>query len=152
MPLLRRFLSTSVCSCPSCSAFSAVCPLPQVQDDAEAAAASRVAAPAAGGDGGNDAAALQHARATMGVAADEAEFQGVVPLEAKEYWWREKHKPRRPKFFNKVHTGAPLWSQTYSCLFLIKSLRCRNAHRCAPVASNMRRGGPSAAATLLPPD
>ncbi len=21
------------------------------------------------------------------------------------FWWHEKHKPRRPKYFNRVHTG-----------------------------------------------
>lgn len=88
----------------------------QVRQEAEGAAAAQLAAfqatptaastSAAAEDNGNDAAALRRARATIGVGADEAEFQGLVPLEAQEYWWREKHKPRRPKFFNKVHTGA----------------------------------------------
>lgn len=57
-------------------------------------------------DDSNDVAALQRARKAIGIGADEAEFRGVVPLEAQEYWWKERHKPRRPKFFNKVHTGA----------------------------------------------
>lgn len=24
---------------------------------------------------------------------------------AQVFWWHEKHKPRRPKYFNRVHTG-----------------------------------------------
>jgi hypothetical protein len=88
----------------------------QVQDEAEGAAAAELTAfhatssaaskAAAAEDDGNDEAVLRRARASIGIGADEVEFQGLVPLEAQEYWWREKHKPRRPKFFNKVHTGV----------------------------------------------
>eukprot|EP00798_Chlamydomonas_sp_ICE-L_P032163 gene32163-16697_t len=28
-----------------------------------------------------------------------------VPLESQVYWWHEKYKPRKPKYFNRVHTG-----------------------------------------------
>lgn len=82
----------------------------QQEGKAFAAAAARTTAgmSASSKEEANDVAALQHARAAMGVGADEAEFQGLVPLDAQEYWWREKHKPRRPKFFNKVHTGVLL--------------------------------------------
>jgi hypothetical protein len=81
----------------------------QVQQEVEASTSSVAAVTAvtsANMEEANDMAALQHARATMSVGADEAEFKGLVPLQAQEYWWREKHKPKRPKFFNKVHTGV----------------------------------------------
>ncbi|MEW5304764.1 MAG: hypothetical protein WDW36_007353 [Sanguina aurantia] len=32
-------------------------------------------------------------------------FGGEVALESRAYWWHEKHKPRKPKYFNRVHTG-----------------------------------------------
>ena len=28
-----------------------------------------------------------------------------VPLEQKVAWWHERYKPRKPKYFNRVHTG-----------------------------------------------
>eukprot|EP00892_Ulva_mutabilis_P006653 jgi/Ulvmu1/435/UM001_0442.1 len=69
---------------------------------AAAVVASARAAP--GGEGPGEGAMAQ-AMAAMGDSRDELNFRGVVPLEAREYWWREKYTPRQPKFFNKVHTG-----------------------------------------------
>ena len=28
-----------------------------------------------------------------------------VPLEQKVAWWHDRYKPRKPKYFNRVHTG-----------------------------------------------
>ncbi|CAI7909025.1 unnamed protein product, partial [Closterium sp. NIES-53] len=28
-----------------------------------------------------------------------------VPLETQVYWWHDKYRPRKPKYFNRVHTG-----------------------------------------------
>ncbi|GIL76926.1 hypothetical protein Vretimale_8609 [Volvox reticuliferus] len=56
-----------------------------------------------------DAAALAAFRAqaerTMGQDDGDRTFGGEVSLESKVYWWHEKYKPRKPKYFNRVHTG-----------------------------------------------
>lgn len=64
------------------------------------------AVPASAAAGDADASQVQQAQAAMGggAAADDG-FAALVPLEARQYWWREKHKPRRPTFFNKAHQG-----------------------------------------------
>lgn len=43
----------------------------------------------------------------MGDAADAGDiaFGGEVQVESQVFWWHEKHKPRKPKYFNRVHTG-----------------------------------------------
>eukprot|EP00218_Dolichomastix_sp_CCMP3274_P006771 CAMPEP_0170144050 /NCGR_PEP_ID=MMETSP0033_2-20121228/13274_1 /TAXON_ID=195969 /ORGANISM="Dolichomastix tenuilepis, Strain CCMP3274" /LENGTH=687 /DNA_ID=CAMNT_0010380531 /DNA_START=15 /DNA_END=2078 /DNA_ORIENTATION=- len=36
----------------------------------------------------------------------DAEFSGgEVELDSQVYWWHDKYRPRRPKYFNRVHTG-----------------------------------------------
>jgi hypothetical protein len=42
----------------------------------------------------------------LGTSGD-APFGGEVALDAESqvYWWHEKYRPRRPKYFNRVHTG-----------------------------------------------
>lgn len=45
---------------------------------------------------------------SMGTAEDgEYQFGGgnEVSLSTKVYWWHDKYKPRKPKYFNRVHTG-----------------------------------------------
>ena len=37
--------------------------------------------------------------------ADEAEFSVEAELENQIYKWADKYKPRKPRFFNRVHTG-----------------------------------------------
>ncbi|CAK0785772.1 hypothetical protein CVIRNUC_008983 [Coccomyxa viridis] len=37
--------------------------------------------------------------------AGDAPFGGEVELDSKVYWLNEKYKPRKPKYFNRVHTG-----------------------------------------------
>jgi len=41
------------------------------------------------------------------------------------YWWHDKYKPRRPKYFNRVHTGARggWWGRCTPCLHA-HSLSC----------------------------
>ena len=43
----------------------------------------------------------------MGNMADEgdAPFGGEVALASRIYWWHDKYRPRKPKYFNRVHTG-----------------------------------------------
>jgi hypothetical protein len=80
----------------------------QVQQEVQAAAAQRASVAAGAATSADERvsdSAMRQAMAAMGDSADELAFQGVVPLEAQEYWWREKYVPRQPKFFNKVHTG-----------------------------------------------
>ncbi|GAM20619.1 hypothetical protein SAMD00019534_037940 [Acytostelium subglobosum LB1] len=40
----------------------------------------------------------------------EEKFDIEVELAAKHYAWHDKHRPRKPKFFNRVHTGYD-WSK-----------------------------------------
>ena len=35
----------------------------------------------------------------------EVAFAGEAPLESRVYWWHDKYRPRKPKYFNRVHTG-----------------------------------------------
>ncbi|XP_031416097.1 cactin [Clupea harengus] len=44
-------------------------------------------------------------RAKQGMGADEAQFSVEMPLTGKMYLWADKYRPRKPRFFNRVHTG-----------------------------------------------
>jgi len=35
----------------------------------------------------------------------EVQFSGEVEVESQVYWWHDKYRPRKPKYFNRVHTG-----------------------------------------------
>ncbi|KAI3888890.1 hypothetical protein MKX03_036074, partial [Papaver bracteatum] len=37
-------------------------------------------------------------------------FWAEVNLDAQIYWWHDKYRPRKPKYFNRVHTGYE-WNQ-----------------------------------------
>lgn len=50
------------------------------------------------------AAATRAMGGDMGTAGD-APFGGEVGVESQVYWWHEKYRPRKPKYFNRVHTG-----------------------------------------------
>lgn len=41
----------------------------------------------------------------MGCGDSDMPFGGEVKLESRVYWWHEKYRPRKPKYFNRVHTG-----------------------------------------------
>ena len=45
------------------------------------------------------------AEASKGMERGEARFSVEVPLEQKVTWWHDKYRPRKPKYFNRVHTG-----------------------------------------------
>lgn len=47
--------------------------------------------------------ALQH-EAKKGMAADEATFAVETPVD-QVYLWSDKYRPRKPRYFNRVHTG-----------------------------------------------
>ncbi|KAL3159310.1 hypothetical protein ABBQ32_011264 [Trebouxia sp. C0010 RCD-2024] len=37
--------------------------------------------------------------------AGDAPFGGEVQVDSQVYWWHDKYRPRKPKYFNRVHTG-----------------------------------------------
>ncbi len=43
-------------------------------------------------------------RAKEGMDDDEATFSVEVPLEKTNMLWSDKYRPRKPRFFNRVHT------------------------------------------------
>ena len=43
-------------------------------------------------------------KAREGMTDDEAQFSVEVPLEKKNMLWSDKYRPRKPRFFNRVHT------------------------------------------------
>ena len=38
-------------------------------------------------------------------APDELPFNGDVPVERQVYLWQDKYRPRKPRYFNRIHTG-----------------------------------------------
>mmetsp|Transcript_55167 Transcript_55167/g.175502 ORF Transcript_55167/g.175502 Transcript_55167/m.175502 type:complete len:256 (+) Transcript_55167:1218-1985(+) len=87
--------------------------LSNAQDRGGGAVASmyqHIAAPAASlqaaEDSQADSAFRQQAAKAMGGTADgDAQFTGEVDLGSQAYWWHDKYRPRKPKYFNRVHTG-----------------------------------------------
>lgn len=49
-----------------------------------------------------DAELIKKARA--GMNEDEAQFSVEMPLEKQTMVWSDKYRPRKPRFFNRVHT------------------------------------------------
>ncbi|XP_020289992.1 LOW QUALITY PROTEIN: cactin [Pseudomyrmex gracilis] len=46
-----------------------------------------------------------HREARKGMNSDEAQFSVEASLEAQIYLWSDKYRPRKPRYFNRVHTG-----------------------------------------------
>lgn len=46
-----------------------------------------------------------HREARKGMGSDEAQFSVESSLEAQIYLWSDKYRPRKPRYFNRVHTG-----------------------------------------------
>ncbi|XP_051944189.1 splicing factor Cactin [Hippocampus zosterae] len=44
-------------------------------------------------------------RAKEGMGNDESQFSVEIPVTGKMYLWADKYRPRKPRFFNRVHTG-----------------------------------------------
>ncbi|XP_005098322.1 cactin [Aplysia californica] len=44
-------------------------------------------------------------KAREGMDMDEAQFSVEVNLEQQAFMWSDKYRPRKPRFFNRVHTG-----------------------------------------------
>ncbi|KAM9097401.1 cactin isoform X2 [Sarcophilus harrisii] len=57
------------------------------------------------GDASESAEDIFFRRAKEGMGADEAQFSVEMPLTGKAYLWADKYRPRKPRFFNRVHTG-----------------------------------------------
>lgn len=45
------------------------------------------------------------AASSMGNDQEDTVFGGEVDIKSQVYWWHEKYKPRKPKYFNRVHTA-----------------------------------------------
>lgn len=43
--------------------------------------------------------------ARKGMDADEAEFSVETKVDSQVYLWSDKYRPRKPRYFNRVHTG-----------------------------------------------
>ncbi|XP_044021298.1 cactin [Aphidius gifuensis] len=46
-----------------------------------------------------------HREARKNMDTDEAQFSVETSLEAQVYLWSDKYRPRKPRYFNRVHTG-----------------------------------------------
>ncbi|EHA97609.1 hypothetical protein GW7_11310, partial [Heterocephalus glaber] len=57
------------------------------------------------GDASESAEDIFFRRAKEGMGQDEAQFSVELPLSGKAYLWADKYRPRKPRFFNRVHTG-----------------------------------------------
>eukprot|EP00455_Lapot_gusevi_P055004 TRINITY_DN890_c0_g1_i2.p1 TRINITY_DN890_c0_g1~~TRINITY_DN890_c0_g1_i2.p1 ORF type:complete len:610 (+),score=167.02 TRINITY_DN890_c0_g1_i2:260-2089(+) len=77
-------------------------------------AASPTAAPSAYPTGSPEASSaffnppVSHSASSAGafpLADDEAPFGLEVPIPDQPYWWHDKYRPRKPRFFNRVKTG-----------------------------------------------
>jgi len=53
---------------------------------------------------GAEAAFLKN-ESNKGMDDDEEVFQNEVQLSKEDYSWKDKYKPRKPRYFNRVHTG-----------------------------------------------
>ena len=47
---------------------------------------------------------LVQQRGEDGTMEDEYNFNSEVALDTTSYVWQDKYKPRKPRFFNRVHT------------------------------------------------
>ncbi|XP_074834443.1 splicing factor Cactin [Carettochelys insculpta] len=57
------------------------------------------------GDASESAEDIFFRKAKEGMGAEEAQFSVEMPLTGKAYLWADKYRPRKPRFFNRVHTG-----------------------------------------------
>eukprot|EP00878_Enallax_costatus_P024071 GHUV01025659.1.p1 GENE.GHUV01025659.1~~GHUV01025659.1.p1 ORF type:complete len:639 (+),score=216.86 GHUV01025659.1:228-2144(+) len=47
----------------------------------------------------------EQALKAMGVDEGDRNFGCEVPIEAQAYWWHNRYAPRKPRYFNRIHTG-----------------------------------------------
>lgn len=47
----------------------------------------------------------KHCRDALGTNNEEAEFSVETKLDSEVYLWSDKYRPRKPRYFNRVHTG-----------------------------------------------
>ncbi|XP_055303005.1 splicing factor Cactin [Sitodiplosis mosellana] len=47
----------------------------------------------------------KHCRDALGTSNEEAEFSVETKLDNEVYLWSDKYRPRKPRYFNRVHTG-----------------------------------------------
>jgi len=58
-----------------------------------------------GGQASSQNDANWEAEARKGMTGDEASFAVEEPIEQVAFLWSDKYKPRKPRYFNRVHTG-----------------------------------------------
>lgn len=54
--------------------------------------------------------------ATAGMNEEEARFSVQVPLKQEALVWSDKYRPRKPRFFNRVHTVNSMNFHTFPSL------------------------------------
>ncbi|CAH2089950.1 unnamed protein product [Euphydryas editha] len=72
---------------------------------AAAAAATTTSEPAAGGSGAALEAAARRSMGGAGAEGEGAQFSVEHALPDQPYLWADKYRPRKPRYFNRVHTG-----------------------------------------------
>jgi len=48
---------------------------------------------------------LYQIESEKGMDENEETFNSEVALEGQKYWWQDKYRPRKPRYYNRVHTG-----------------------------------------------
>ena len=64
-------------------------------------------------------------KAREGMNDDEAQFSVEVPLTAQAFLWSDKYRPRKPRFFNRVHTVCvffKIFNNTIANNVVVKSI------------------------------
>eukprot|EP00271_Cylindrocystis_brebissonii_P011736 TRINITY_DN29655_c0_g1_i1.p1 TRINITY_DN29655_c0_g1~~TRINITY_DN29655_c0_g1_i1.p1 ORF type:complete len:632 (-),score=192.19 TRINITY_DN29655_c0_g1_i1:362-2257(-) len=81
----------------------------QVLEDQQRRLLERASGEAAGADESGQLTAAEKQAATKAMGQDEGDAilgaGAEVTLESQVYWWHDKYRPRKPKYFNRVHTG-----------------------------------------------
>ena len=66
-------------------------------------------------------------KAKEGMNDDEAQFSVEFPLDTQAFMWSDKYRPRKPRFFNRVHTvSVPAFyiPKLFLLLKMVESLPC----------------------------
>jgi hypothetical protein len=61
------------------------------------------------------------AEARKGMSKEEATFAVEAPIEAQSYLWSDKYRPRKPRYFNRVHTVCLLFNSMLLFIYHVHS-------------------------------
>ena len=64
--------------------------------------------------------------AKKGMGEDERSFVNEMSLEQKTYLWSDKYRPRKPRYFNRVHTVS---EQNVTCTIQRKQYTKRRTEK-----------------------